>query len=111
MVSDVAASADTGLSKEEAGRELQGPLFPLAWGHGRLPARGFPGWSPFPRKRSGLKISWRDSCLSWECFTQVPAFQELQLEQLKRKLQRLRPAILESFGCSSPAKIVLSVPT
>ena len=56
-MSDVAASADTGLSKEEAGRELQGPLFPLAWGHGRLPARGFPGWSPFPRKRSGLKIS------------------------------------------------------
>ena len=41
-MSDVAASADTGLSKEEAGRELQGPLFPLAWGHGRLPEiRGF----------------------------------------------------------------------
>ena len=53
LVSDVAASADTGLNKEEAGRELQRPLFPLAWGHGRLPARGFPGWSPTSARLSG----------------------------------------------------------
>lgn len=103
---------DTALSKEEAGRELAA---------GASVSLGLGPWSPsstwlsrpdsLPGKRSGLKISWRDSRLSWECFTQVPAFQELQLEQLKRKLQRLRPAVLESLGCSSPAKIVLSVPT
>lgn len=83
---------------------------------------GLGPWSPsstwlsrpvsLPGKRSGLKISWRDSTselghASHKC----RLFRVVQLERLKRKLQRLRPAIPESVGCSSPAKIVSSVPT
>lgn len=63
-------------------------------------------------KRSALKISWRDSCLSWEMLHTVLAFQECAAGAAERKTPEAQTwASRESFGCLSPTKIISSVPT
>lgn len=59
-----------------------------------------------PRKRSGLKISWPDSCLGWEMRHASAGFSgNMQLEQLNRKLQRLRSGLPQSLLASGAQQL------